>query len=317
MKSMEQVTTQKPRYIVRVLVVAGVIVGLVAVASGMVQIRLPSMPYSMMNSYSVTDSYAPSEQYLSQTKSLDSGASLGSAKPVPVSNSQIRKITDNYLTTHVKNTKDFSEKISKLTAAVGGRVMNEYVTESSTSQTSNGTLTIFIPNAKVEEVLNKIDSESIKVVDRQVKSYEISQEYTDLERKLALLEETLVRIKDVYKKATTVDDILKVQSQMDSVINQIDAIKGRKNALNELSMNTQITIYFSTNEYDLPYVPSGKFEIARVFKDAVRGLVSVLDVAVAAGIWLVVFSPIWGGALLVLWILFMVLKRQNNKASKK
>jgi hypothetical protein len=95
-----------------------------------------------------------------------------------------------------------------------------------------------------------------------------------------------------YKKATSVDDLMNLQNQLDQVQNQIDSLKGRKASLDELSMNTQYTIYSNTNEYNLPYVPQGTFEIAKTFKLAVRSLVAVTDKAVALAIYAVVFAPL-------------------------
>lgn len=62
-------------------------------------------------------------------------------------------------------------------------------------------------------------------------------------------------------------------------------------ALEELSNNTQYTLYSSTNEYNLPYVPQGTFEVAKTFKLAVRSLVLTADKVVAGAIYVLVYAP--------------------------
>lgn len=204
---------------------------------------------------------------------------------------QDRKVTNNYVSVHVKSVKDFHNTITMFIDSVEGKVMNEYVTVSSDDQAESGTMTVLVPNKNSQQFFEAAAKAAIKIVDRQVNSYEISQEYTDLGRKLAQYEATYEKVLKYYDKAVSVEELLKVQNQLDQLQQQIDSVKGRKMALEELSNNTQYTLYSSTNEYNLPYVPQGTFEVAKTFKLAVRSLVLTADKVVAGAIYVLVYVP--------------------------
>lgn len=214
---------------------------------------------------------------------------------------QDRKVTSNYLSVHVKEVKKFNIDMIAFVESVSGKVMSEYMTVSSDDQSESGTLSVLVPNKEAQVFFDLVGSNAIKVVDRQVNSYEISQEYTDIGRQLAQYEVTYEKILKYYDKATTVTDLLQVQSQLDQVQRNIDSLKGRKMALDELSNNTQYTIYSSTNEFNLPYVPQGTFEFAKTFKLAVRSLVMTTDKIVSGAIYLLVYVPIFAFAGLIVW----------------
>jgi hypothetical protein len=159
----------------------------------------------------------------------------------------------------------FHTELTTFVETIKGKVMNENVTVASDDQSESGTLTVLVPNKDADAFFVLIEQKSIKVVDRQVNSYEISQEYTDIARQLKQYEDTYAKILKFYDKAKTVSELLEIQNQLTMVQQNIDSLKGRQMALDELSTNTQYTIYSSTNEFNLPYVPEGTFEFAKTF----------------------------------------------------
>jgi len=220
----------------------------------------------------------------------------------PVANmTQTRKVTTNYLSVHVADVSRFHLQLTDFVESIKGKVMNEYVTVSTDDQSESGTMTVLVPNKDASAFFNLVSSNVIKVVDRQISSYEITQEYTDIARQLAQYEETYAKILKFYDKAKTVSELIEVQSQLTMVQQNIDSLKGRKMALDELSSNTQYTIYSSTNEFNLPYVPQGTFEFAKTFKLAVRSLIAATDKLTTLVIYLVVFAPLIAVGVLVVW----------------
>jgi hypothetical protein len=244
--------------------------------------------FPQMNTQYATDSYTRSD-FMGSIATPSSSKSLVAA---PVGNNQERIVTNNYLSVHVKNVTGFQKELSVLVKELGGKVMSENVSVSSDDQSESGTFVVLVPNKDSEKFFKAMEEKSIKVVDKKVTSYQITQEYTDIGRQLAKYEETYEKIMTYYKKATSVNDLMNLQNQLDQVQNQIDSLKGRKRSLDELSMNTQYTIYSGTNEYNLPYVPQGTFEIAKTFKLAVRSLVAVADKALVLAVYAVVFAPL-------------------------
>jgi len=236
---------------------------------------------------------------------------------LPVSNTgvvgnitQNRRVTNNYLSVHVKNVRTLHADLTAFVTSVKGKVMSEYVTVSSTDQSESGTFAVLVPNKDADAFFSFIEAKAIKVVDRQVNSYEITQEYTDIARQLKQYEATYAKILKFYDKATSVSDLLDIQNQLTMVQQNIDSLKGRQMALDELSTNTQYTIYSSTNEFNLPYVPEGTFEFAKTFKLAVRSLIATTDSVTSGLIYLVVYLPLLAVAAVVVWAVRKFLARK-------
>ena len=249
------------------------------------------------------NSYSDSS-YLSSSQSAgNSFVKTPTANTVVGNMTQDRQVTTNYLSVHVKDVTEFHNTLSAFVKSVSGKVMSENVSVSSDDQSESGTFTVLVPNEKAQTFLDTVGKESIKVVDRQVTSYQVTQQYTDIQRQLAQYEETYTKIQAYFDKAKSVDDLLRVQTQLDQVQTMIDTLKGQKKALDELSTNTQFTLYSSTNEYNLPYVPQGTFEVAKTFKLAVRSLVATTDKLVSGLIYVVVYVPLLAVAGAVVWVI--------------
>jgi hypothetical protein len=72
---------------------------------------------------------------------------------------------------------------------------------------------------------------------------------------------------------------------------------------------SRITIYFSTDEFALPYAPTTTFRPDAIFKSAVRSMVGNLRLIIRDIIWIAVFGVIWVPALLI----FLFFKRKFKK----
>ncbi|MCC7304060.1 DUF4349 domain-containing protein [bacterium] len=271
-----------------------VVIGVIWVASSI--IAIVPIARNMDSIYYSESDRAPGEKVM-----LDSA---GGAAPQVVGNmTQDRKVTSNYVSAHVKNVEETHKKISAFVTSVSGKVVSEYVTVSSDDQTESGTMSVLVPNTEADKFFALVKNNVIKVVDRQVTSYQITQEYTDIERQLKQYEETYSKILKYYQQASSVSDLLQIQTQLDQVQRSIDSLKGRRSALDLLSSNTQYTIYSSTNEFNLPYVPQGTFEFAKTFKLAIRSLVATADSLLSGLIYFVVYTPIIALLALIAWVI--------------
>jgi hypothetical protein len=95
-----------------------------------------------------------------------------------------------------------------------------------------------------------------------------------------------------------------------SLQDQIDVLKGRQKYLEQTAKLSKITVYLSSDEFALPYVPAKPFRPETIFKQAVRSLVLTLRDLAKAGIWIGVYSIVW---LPVLVIILLVRKWRKRK----
>lgn len=278
------------------------VIGVLWVASSLI-----ATPLKTGNMSSYDSSYRVPEM------AVDNGTGGKTNTPQVVGNSQERKVTTNYLSVHVKKVETLHNEVTAFITSVSGKVMSEYVTVSSDNQSESGTMSVLVPNKDAERFFDLVGSKVIKVVDRQVNSYQITQEYTDIDRQLKQYEATYTKILAYYDKAESVTDLLQVQSQLDQVQRSIDSLKGRKASLDELSNNTQYTIYSSTNEFNLPYVPQGTFEFVKTFKLAVRSLVATTDQILSGAIYVLVYVPIFAVIALLAWVVKSVIAKKMRE----
>jgi hypothetical protein len=154
-------------------------------------------------------------------------------------------------------------------------------------------LSFRIPSDKLEEINSYSKSLAVKVVSEEVNASDITDQYEDIEEKLALLEENKSRFETIMAKATEVEDILQVQREILSLQEQIDYLRGRQEYLDQSVQLSLVSIYLSTDELALPYQPTATFRPQVIFKQAVRSVISNLRNLAAGLIWLFTYAVFW------------------------
>src|SRR3989338_10482440 len=170
----------------------------------------------------------------------------------------------------------------------------------------NNKITVRIPASKLDTTLNFLRGLSIKVVWENVYGEDVTDQYEDINAKLATLNKTKARIEALFDQAVEVSDLLGIQQEIINIESQIDSQKGRQNYLEKNAQLARISINLSTDEFSLPYAPSETWRPEAIFKQAVRSLVAQVRKVGTAFIWLAVYSVIWIPVL----VLFFYLKRR-------
>jgi ABC-type glycerol-3-phosphate transport system permease component len=115
-------------------------------------------------------------------------------------------------------------------------------------------------------------------------------------------------------KATTVDEILRIQQQIFNLQDQIDRLQGQIKYMDASSSTSLISVNLSTDELALPYAPDNAWRPQLVFKQAVRSLIGTLRTVGNASIWLAVYTIIFIPVLIVFFIVKKALKRRALKS---
>lgn len=93
------------------------------------------------------------------------------------------------------------------------------------------TLTLGVPVDQFEIVQRQLRAIALKVLGETASGKDVTDEYVDLESRLANLEATAARVRDFLKQAQTVEEALKVNAQLTEIEGQINQVKGRMNYL--------------------------------------------------------------------------------------
>ena len=178
-------------------------------------------------------------------------------------------------------------------------------------QSPFATITVRVPIAKLDGTLSFFRSLAIKVTSENLIGRDVTEEFTDIEARIATLEKTKAKFEEILEKATQVQDILTVQREIINTQRQIDSLKGQSKAIEQNANLSKVTIYLSTDELALPYTPDKTFRPNVVFKQAVRSMLGTLRSGANTLIWVGVYSVIW----VPLLVIFYIYKKRKNRKS--
>ena len=213
----------------------------------------------------------------------------------------------------VKDVRNSGDQIISYAKENGGFMV--FASYNRPTESPFATITIRVPTIKLDDALNYIRSLSIKVTSENLVGTDVTDEYIDIEARLATLRKTQERFEEILDRAVDVQDILTVQRELISLQQQIDALIGQKKSIENNAKLTKITVYLSTDELALPYAPDKAFRPNVIFKLAVRSLLNTLRGGAEAGIWIGVYSVIWAPIILGIVAFKKLKKKQKEKVS--
>ena len=256
-----------------------------------------SPSYGTVN-LSSTDSYSPEMSLESSVQDIG-----GTRMVVQTSN----------LSLLVKDVKESGDKILGFAKESGGYMVSTSFNRP--TESPYATITIRVPSEKFEDALNYFRSLALKVANENIQGRDVTEQYEDIEERLATLTKTKEKLDAIMDMTNDVSEIIKVQREIINIQTQIDALIGRKQAIEEEVAMTKITVYLSTDELSLPYTPDEKFRPNVVFKLAVRSLLGTFKGIGEMLIWVAVYSLIWIPAI----IIYKLVKkwRMKNKLLNK
>jgi hypothetical protein len=191
------------------------------------------------------------------------------------------------------------EAISQLAGGFGGYVVSSSV--NGEDEDMRGWISIRVPDESFEPAMAGIRGLAVRVEEESTNSQDVTEEYVDLEARLANAEATEQQYLALLDKATDVDDILKIYDYLSRVRQEIEQIKGRIQYLERTSSMSLISVYLRPEFSGKATVPAG-WNVLQIFKSAARGLVITGQVLGTIAIWLLIFIPIWGTVLgIILW----------------
>lgn len=212
-------------------------------------------------------------------------------------------VTDTNFSLLVKDVSETIRSLRSQAEQLGGFMVNSSINRP--EEGGNGTLLVRVPSDQLDLYLDQVRSAAVRVVSENVSGRDVTDQYTDIESRLATLTTTKQTYEAMLSKATDVDEILRVQQAIFSVQDQIDYYQGQLQYLENTTQSSLVTIYLSTDELSLPYAPADPWRPAVVFKTAVRSLMTTVRGVANLAIWAVVYSPI----LLVLILLYFLFRR--------
>lgn len=142
--------------------------------------------------------------------------------------------------TEVKDLKTFTSSVRTLIRQLGGYVDAEEFTID--DYRKNATITLKVPVQKFEEAVNNLSEHSVAVNKIRISSQDVSAEIVDIKARLEVRSATRDRYIQLMKGAKNVEDLLRVQSEVNSIQEEIESGKSRANYLAHASAMSTINI---------------------------------------------------------------------------
>ena len=175
-----------------------------------------------------------------------------------------------------------------------------------------GSISIRIPDERFDQALAELRELAVRVKSENTSSQDVTQEYTDLQARLNNAEATEKQYLALLEKATDVQDILSIYQSLSQVRQEIEQIKGQMQYLERTSSMSLISVYLEPQATAKPLVGAG-WSALEALKSAVRGIVTFGQWLVILAIWLIIFIPVWGT---VLGIIYWRRKRKKTSRGK-
>jgi len=167
-------------------------------------------------------------------------------------------------------------------------------------QDMRGSISIRVPDDRFEPALAELRNLAVRVTSESTTSQDVTEEYVDLESRLKNAEATESQYLALLEKATDVEDILSIYESLSRVRSEIEQIKGRMQYLERTSSMSLITTNLKPEATAKPLVRAG-WSALEALKSAVRGIVIFGQWLGAIAIWLLIFSPLWGAVLGIIY----------------
>ncbi|MBL7158938.1 DUF4349 domain-containing protein [Candidatus Microgenomates bacterium] len=210
----------------------------------------------------------------------------------------------------VSEVQETANKVTDKAKAVGGFMVNSSLNHP--EEAPFATVVIRVPADKFRDTLEYFRTLAVKVSSENIRGTDVTDQYVDIEARLATLEKTKAKFESIMDQAIEINDILQIQRELINLQSQIDDLKGKEKYLEQTAKLAKITVYLSSDEFALPYTPATPFRPSVIFKLAVRSLILTLRGLASRLIWIAVYSVIW----LPIILIILFIKKRKGKSNK-
>jgi hypothetical protein len=209
-------------------------------------------------------------------------------------------------------------EVSDLTAAVAAadqavRNVGGRIEASSASDTEHGkfaTVTYRIPAARWAEAVAALKALAAKVVDENIGTEDVTAQVVDLDARLANLRVTETALQAIMDRATTITDVLKVQSELTKVRGDIERLTAERDHLAAQAALGTLEVGFNLPAVAEVQSASNEWNLGREIDGALAALVRLGQGVVTLLIWVaIVLVPLFVPILLVLYAAFWLRRR--------
>jgi hypothetical protein len=245
----------------------GVIIVSAIIAGGFAVVQSQKSTYAGMEEpYLAEESYVevvPGEALMKEA--------VDQEMPAPVREAaapEQRVIKTSYMSLEVKNFREAADAVGSIARTYGGYVSDSSVRD--VAERKIGYVTVRVPSEKFEDIIKEIETIG-DLKEENISLEDVTERYIDLKARLENLERQEERYLEILDMAVTVEDVLKVETQLERTRGTIESLQGTLNYLDNRIDYSTIQVQLSE-----PEKITHESGISRAFNDAIDGFLAAV-----------------------------------------
>ena len=186
----------------------------------------------------------------------------------------------------VKDSETAAADISRLAEMKDGWVVTTELYQR--GEAKAGSITIRVPAEEFDATVDSIREMAVEVTSENSNSQDVTEEYVDLEARVANLEATADRVRNFLDEARNVEEALAVNQELSRLEGEIESMKARMNFLSQSAAMSRLTIYLTPDELSQP-IEVGGWRPVGIARDAIDALISTFQAVASVAIWGAIF----------------------------
>ena len=169
---------------------------------------------------------------------------IGSSTPQPQSHVDWDKkiIKTAVVKLEVKDFKKYNSSIHETVRKFGGYIAQEEQTL--TDEKLAAVVSIKVPVETFEQMMNELPGSDTKVMERNISSQDVTGEVIDTRSRLEAKRQVRLKYLDFLKESKNMEDVLKVQAEINELQEEMEAAAGRVEYLSHQSAYSTINLSF-------------------------------------------------------------------------
>ncbi|MCA9948602.1 MAG: DUF4349 domain-containing protein [Anaerolineales bacterium] len=212
----------------------------------------------------------------------------------------------------VTDTEMAIDTIARMIEDNGGWVVQSSIYQYSDAA-KRGNMSVRVPSEGFQSALDAITELSVEVNSISTSGQDVTEEYVDVAARLANLEATADRVRAFLDETKNVEEALAVNQELSRLEGDIEAMKGRKQYLEQSAAFSTINIDLTPDALAQP-IEVGGWQPQGVVKSAIESLINALQSLVDILIWLIIFVlPIVLIIGIPLWLIIRAIRRRRAR----
>lgn len=182
----------------------------------------------------------------------------------------------------IKDFNKYNAFVQVATKQHGGYIAQEQ--QSLSDDKSETNVTIKVPIAQFENLMNQLPAKEAKVLERSISTEDVSGEMVDTRSRLEAKKQMRIKYLEFLKQSKNMTEVLQVQQEINSIQEQIESAMGRINFLSHQTAYSTIQLnFFQPMEGYRPtdLAPSFITKVAESFKSGMRWFTELLIALIA------------------------------------